>query len=160
MIVSNASSLIALARIERFGLLQSVFGHLCIPQAVYDEIVVKGAGKAGADETREAVGDWIEVLPVKDTAMVRSLLTELGRGESEAIALALETEGGLVLLDDRRARTVAKFMGLRHFQKNNHPKSHGGTGSIRTNHFSNPGRRSSRFSNSSISFGVKRTPVW
>lgn len=112
MIVSNASPLIALARIKRFALLQSIFGHLCIPQAVYDEIVVKGAGKAGADETRAALGDWIEVLPVKDTAMVRSLLTKLGRGGSEAIALALETEAGLVLLDDQMARTVARFMGL------------------------------------------------
>ena len=30
---------------------------------------------------------------------------------------------------------------LRHFQENNHPKGYGGTGSIRTNHFSKPGRR-------------------
>ena len=43
---------------------------------------------------------------------------------------------------------------IRHFQKNNHPKGHGGTGSIRTNHFSKPGRRSNRFSSSSISFLV------
>ena len=30
---------------------------------------------------------------------------------------------------------------VRHFQENNHPKGYGGTGSIRTNHFSKPGRR-------------------
>ncbi len=42
MIVSNASSLIALAKVDRFSLLQSVFGHLCILQAAYDEVVVKG----------------------------------------------------------------------------------------------------------------------
>jgi len=112
IVVSNAGPLIALARIERFSLLRSIFGHLCIPQAVYDEVVVKGAGRAGADETRKAVGDWIEILPVKDTAMARSLLTKLGRGESEAIALAMETKAALVLLDDERARTVAEFMGL------------------------------------------------
>ena len=48
---------------------------------------------------------------------------------------------------------------FRHFQKNNHPKGYGGTGSMRTNHFSKPGKRSKRFSSSFISFGVKRTPV-
>jgi len=112
MVISNAGPLIALAKIERFGLLKSILGHLCIPQAVYDEVVVKGAGRAGSDETEKAFGDWIEVLSVENMAMVRSLLTKLGKGEAEAIALAMETEADLVLLDDGKARTVAKFMGL------------------------------------------------
>ena len=48
---------------------------------------MKGAGRAGTDETEKALGDWIDVLSVKNVAMVRSLLTKLGKGESEAIAL-------------------------------------------------------------------------
>ena len=44
--------------------------------------------------------------------MVKSLLTKLGKGESEAIVLALETKADLVLLDDYKARATAEFMGL------------------------------------------------
>jgi predicted nucleic acid-binding protein len=112
IIVSNAGPLIALAKIERFELLRELFGKLCIPQAVYDEVVVTGTGKAGANETGQAVGDWIEVQEVKDLVMVKSLLTKLGKGESEAIALALEMKADLVLLDDYKARATAEFMGL------------------------------------------------
>lgn len=112
IIVSNAGPLIALAKIERFGLLRELFGKLYIPQAVYDEVVVIGAGRAGANETGQAVGDWIEVQKVKDLVMVKSLLTKLGKGESEAIALALEAKADLVLLDDNKARATAEFMGL------------------------------------------------
>lgn len=112
IIVSNAGPLIALAKIERFELLRELFGKLYIPQAVYDEVVVMGAGKAGANETGQAVGGWIEVQEVKDLVMVKSLLTKLGKGESEAIALALETKADLVLLDGHKARSTAEFMGL------------------------------------------------
>jgi predicted nucleic acid-binding protein len=112
IIVSNAGPLIALAKIERFELLRKLFSKLYIPQAVYDEVVVIGAGRAGAKETEQAVGDWIKVQEVKDIVMVKSLLTKLGKGESEAIALALETKADLVLLDDYKARATAEFMGL------------------------------------------------
>jgi predicted nucleic acid-binding protein len=112
IIVSNAGPLIALAKIERFGLLRALFNKIAIPQAVYDEVVVRGKGRAGADETRKAVGDWIEVQDVQNEAMVKGFLTKLGRGESETIALALELEADLVLLDDYKARTTAEFMGL------------------------------------------------
>jgi len=112
IVVSNAGPLIALAKIEQFGLLRKLFGKLYIPKAVYDEVVLMGAGRAGASETEQAVGDWIEVQEVKDLVMVKSLLTKLGKGESEAIALALETKADLVLLDDYKARATAEFMGL------------------------------------------------
>jgi uncharacterized protein len=112
IIVSNAGPLIALAKIEHFELLQALFHKIAIPQAVFDEVVVRGKGRAGADETQQAVGDWIEVRDVQNEAMVRGLLTKLGRGESEAIVLALEVEADLVLLDDYKARTTAEFMGL------------------------------------------------
>ncbi|MCP4166381.1 MAG: hypothetical protein GY759_10865, partial [Chloroflexi bacterium] len=48
---------------------------------------------------------------------------------------------------------------LRETQKNKPPKNQGGRGRIRTNHFSKPGKRSKRFSNSSIAFLVNFTPV-
>jgi predicted nucleic acid-binding protein len=73
IIVSNAGPLIALAKIERFELLRELFGKIYIPQAVYDEVVVIGTGRAGANETEQAVGDWIEVQEVKDLVVHRTL---------------------------------------------------------------------------------------
>lgn len=113
IVVSNAGPLIVLAKIGRFDLLQSIFGRLIIPQAVYDEVVIAGTGRPGSDETRQACDAWIEIIPIQNTAVTRSLVTKLGRGESEAIALAIELAADIVLLDDGKARTVADFMGLR-----------------------------------------------
>ncbi len=44
--------------------------------------------------------------------MVKLLLTSVDAGESEAIALALETGADLILLDDSDAREKARLYGL------------------------------------------------
>lgn len=43
-IVSNASLLINLARIGKLDLLHELYGELIIPEAVWHEVVVEGAG--------------------------------------------------------------------------------------------------------------------
>jgi predicted nucleic acid-binding protein len=48
IVVSNTTPLIALACIQRFDLLQRLFGELRIAQAVYDEAVVAGREAGGA----------------------------------------------------------------------------------------------------------------
>lgn len=111
-VVSNASPLILLARMERFELLLQMFDRIVIPEAVYAEVVTNSPGRPGAVETQKAVNDWIEVHPIQQMDLARSLLTKLGWGESEAITLALENNADLVLLDDRKARIAAEFMGL------------------------------------------------
>jgi predicted nucleic acid-binding protein len=41
IVVSNTSPIINLAAIDRLTLLQQLYGHIIIPQAVYHEIVVE-----------------------------------------------------------------------------------------------------------------------
>jgi len=55
---------------------------------------------------------WIVSQPVQNDAMVRALQGELDHGEAEAIALAVELQAGLILIDERRARAIAARMGL------------------------------------------------
>ena len=110
--VSNAGPLIALAKVGRIELLRLVFGRLHIPLAVYDEVATRGAGKADAAELQQATEEWVEKHVVPDEALVRGLLTKLGAGEAEAIALAVEMDADLLLMDDNQARTVAEFIGL------------------------------------------------
>ena len=50
--------------------------------------------------------------PVRVPELIR-LITDLGPGEAEVLALALEEAGSLVILDDRLAREVAKLQNVR-----------------------------------------------
>ena len=100
--VSNSGPLIALAAVGKLELLHSLFGRICIPEAVYEEVVVRGQGRPGSLEV--SVATWIETRAVTDTFSVSLLREELGVGESEAIVLAQELGARYLLLDDEAAR--------------------------------------------------------
>ena len=110
IIVSNKSPLVNLAVIGQLALLQQLYGKIIIPQAVYDEIVIEGAGQPGATEVKTF--DWIEAQEVTDRILVTSLELELDSGEAEAIALAVSLKADLLLLDERKGRVVASRLGL------------------------------------------------
>jgi uncharacterized protein len=110
MVVSNSSALINLARIGKLALLRDLYVEVCIPEAVWQEAVVIGEGQAGANEIKAAV--WIKTLRVKNSELVRALRQELDPGEAEAIALALETQAELLLMDERLGRDTARHLGL------------------------------------------------
>lgn len=61
-VVSDASPLINLARIGELDLLHRLYGDLLIPDAVWREVVIKGAGQPGAEEVRAA--SWIKTRDV------------------------------------------------------------------------------------------------
>lgn len=71
--VSNAGPLIACAKIGKFDLLRDLFAHLMIPPAVYEEIVIKGAGRIGSDEVQHALGAWLDVVQLQAPAQTHSL---------------------------------------------------------------------------------------
>jgi predicted nucleic acid-binding protein len=55
---------------------------------------------------------WIVSQPVQNDTIVRALQGELDYGEAEALALAIEIQADLILIDERRARAIAARMGL------------------------------------------------
>lgn len=57
VVVSDATPLIALAKIGGLAWLNRLFGEIFIPQAVYHEVVVVGVGKTGSEEVANAA--WI-----------------------------------------------------------------------------------------------------
>jgi len=109
-IVSNTSPLINLAWINKLDLLHKLFGELVIPEAVWREVVVEGAGQPGADEVKAAT--WIKTQDVTNKTLVQALRQELDAGEAEAIALALEIKAELLLMDERLGRETARHLGL------------------------------------------------
>lgn len=107
IIVSNSSPLISLSSIGLFDLLPLIYGNIHIPDAVYEEVVIKGAGRAGAQSVASAT--WITRYTLADqqAAIKFRNKTKLQRGEAEAILLALEIGARNVILDDAPARKVA-----------------------------------------------------
>jgi len=110
VIVCNATPLIAFARIERLDLLREVVGKIVIPAEVADEISRHRNRACGSISLeREA---WISVELMQSAAQVQLLLPVLDRGEAEVIALALERQAKLVLLDELTGRKVAQSLEL------------------------------------------------
>ena len=97
--VSNSSCLIALEKIGRLDLLSKSFDAVNIPPAVQSEI-----GKSI---------DWLIVKSVQNKAAVNSLKTQIDDGEAEAIALAMELADAFIVLDDKKARRIAKQLRLK-----------------------------------------------
>jgi len=110
IVVSNASPLVGLASIRQFDLLKQLYGKVHIPEAVWQEVVVDGAGQPGSTEVESA--EWIKRYQVADIRLVHSLLQYLDEGESEAIALAVELEAELLVIDERLGRDTARHFGL------------------------------------------------
>jgi predicted nucleic acid-binding protein len=110
-IVSNASPLISLARLGQLKIFPRLYGDLMIPEAVWQEVVLAGAGQPGAEEIETA--SWIQVQPATNRELVQALRQDLDAGEAEAIALALEVGAEFLLMDERLGREVAQHLGVR-----------------------------------------------
>lgn len=111
IVVSDATPLIALAKIGQLSWLPDLFGEVLVPGAVYSEIVVAGAGRSGAAEIQSAT--WLRTEAVVDRTRVNYLLTQLDIGEAESIVLAQEKQADWLLIDENKARAIAQRLGLR-----------------------------------------------
>lgn len=111
IVVSNATSLI-LAKVGHFDLLQKLFSKITISQEVRNEVVVKGASRSGSVETAQA--SWIQVVSLANPTQLPAgrSMDKLGVGEVSTILLAKELSASLVLIDERKARTLAANEGL------------------------------------------------
>lgn len=111
MIVCNATPLIAFSRIQHLDLLRDVVGNIVIPNAVAEEIrSCKNRKPYGEIHLEQEA--WIRVEAVQSSTQVQLLLPVLDRGESEVIALALERQAKLVLMDELTGRKVAQSLNL------------------------------------------------
>jgi uncharacterized protein len=111
-VVADSSPLVILTKLGRFDLLNRLFPRVHISPEVHYEVVISGAGLPGALEVSKA--EWIEVKAILNPAGLYSAQRKygLGSGEMSAIILAKELGANPVLLDDYRARKLAKAEGL------------------------------------------------
>ncbi len=111
IVVSNATPLIGLAKINHLDLLQDLFGAIIIPQAVYNEVVTHAPNRPGAAEIRQAT--WIQTQAPTDPTKVAYPRAALDPGEAEALVLAEELAADWLLLDEPKARLAARLVGLK-----------------------------------------------
>jgi len=111
VVISDTTVLIALARAGYLWLLEKLWGSIVIPEAVYLEATKGLPGKSVIDGAVDA--GWIKVQKVQNQQMVRLLRSDLrGKGECECIILAGEIGAKAVLIDDKKARKIARQAGI------------------------------------------------
>lgn len=113
MIVSNSTSLIYLAKLNKLNLLKKLFKKVLIPKAVYDEVVLVGKKKNYVDAklVENAINDgWIVVKQTK----ILEFLSNVGidKGELESISLAKNLKMN-ILLDQTHARYASELVDLK-----------------------------------------------
>ncbi len=98
-IISDTSCFIILSKIGELELLNKVYGEVVTTIDI-------------ATEFGESLPDWVEILTVKDQYKQQLLEMQIDKGESSAIALALEIPDSLIILDDYKARKIAERLGI------------------------------------------------
>ena len=110
-VVSNTSPLTNLAAIGQFDCLQLLYDHIHIAHGVWNELNAKGQNWPGRNEV--ATATWITRHQVQNQHLVVILRQDLDQGEAESIALALELNADLILLDEKEGRHMAQRLGLK-----------------------------------------------
>ena len=110
--VSNTSPISNLASIGRLELLKSQFSALWIPDAVAKELTAHPDPIAQAAIQTAIRDQWLRIASPGESGLLRLLLSQLHRGEAEAIALATELKADIVLIDEQEGRQLASKIGL------------------------------------------------
>jgi predicted nucleic acid-binding protein len=100
IVISDTSCLILLDKIGELDLLKKAYSSVLTTPEVASEFI-------------EALPSWIIISSAKDKKYQKFLQTQIDIGEASAIALATEIESSLLLLDDLKARNLARKLNLR-----------------------------------------------
>ena len=98
-IISDTNCFIILSKINELDLLKKVYGQIFTTPDIVEEF-------------DEMLPEWVIVENVSDKSKQRILELQIDRGESSAIALALEMPKSTLILDDFKARKIAQQLGI------------------------------------------------
>jgi len=101
----DTSVLIALGKLGYLGLVKKLFDELVIADSVFEEV----KGSEVFEQVNGLINDgFARVVRSTRRELLSMLVLHLGKGEAETIALALEMEAEVVMLDDLEARRLAR----------------------------------------------------
>jgi len=105
LVIANSSSLIALAKCNGIKFLDILFTKVKVPEAVYIEI----CNTEKNPETEILKGFLSDKVVKEDINKYLIRGVNLGRGELEAIALYKILNADFLLIDDKKARKIARL---------------------------------------------------
>ncbi|MCA2640677.1 MULTISPECIES: DUF3368 domain-containing protein [unclassified Microcystis] len=109
-VIADTSPIQYLYQTNLLELLPNFYGQIIIPFSVDQELAVgKASGISLPDITSLS---WIIIQQAKSVSLL-PLVTDLGKGEKEVLALAIEIPDSLALLDDGLARRYANLLGIK-----------------------------------------------
>ena len=112
IVVSDTTPILSLVKLGRLDLLQALYGKVMLPEAVYHELV---SNPAFVEEAKQVIASaFLTTVSVKIKSSVELLrkVSGLDAGESEAMILYEEQNAELLLMDERKGRTVAKKLDI------------------------------------------------
>ncbi len=104
LIIADSSALVALALCDGLPLLDKLFDDTKVPQTVFEEVIVKG--KPAADILQAYLKG--KTVPVDTTHLIITP-ARIGSGELEAMSLYKILHADYLLVDDQRARKIARL---------------------------------------------------
>ncbi len=107
ILAADSSALITLSLCNALQFLDILFGEVKVPQAVFDEVTKED--KKESIELAEYLNDKIEPVSMDDYVITDF---SIFRGEYEAMALYKKLGADRLLVDDKRARKLAKLNGI------------------------------------------------
>jgi predicted nucleic acid-binding protein len=100
VIITDTSCLIVMSKINAMYLLQQLYQQIIVTEEI-------------AKEYGETLPDWIEIKAVQNKKYQALLEATLDRGEASAIALAMDFDDYLLIIDDLKGRKEAKRLGMK-----------------------------------------------
>jgi predicted nucleic acid-binding protein len=112
IVISDTTPIISLMKIDYLDILEKLYKNIIIPRAVYDELIINTDYDDEIDIIKRCT--FLKVQDVEENLSVLLLQKQLNldKGESEAIVLANNINADLIVIDERKARKIAKDIGL------------------------------------------------
>lgn len=98
-IISDTSCLILFDKIGELDLLQKIYREITTTPEVIQEY-------------GRPIPEWIKTETVKNKAKQTEFEKSVDKGEASAIALALELENSILIIDDKRGRKLAQELNI------------------------------------------------
>lgn len=99
VVISDTSCLILLSKIEELHLLERLYSEVMVSEEI-------------AEEFGESLPPFIKIQSVKDKQKQILLEMQIDKGESSGIALAMEIEHSVLIIDDYKARKIAERLNI------------------------------------------------
>jgi len=102
ILIADSSALVALSICDSLDLLNTLFGEVKVPQAVYDEVSV--SHKPEAQALNKYLSDKIEYVNTDNYVYLDAYADA---GETEAMLLYKQINADWLLIDDKRGKKIA-----------------------------------------------------